>query len=322
VNVTDETGQVRSNIAYDPGTLTSPARWFVQFSQWHTGTGSDQYAQFASDACTPLPGNKPVASETYHEGDTYFGGDIVFLPGMSRYLGVFQVSSDGGNGSGAQELDRDGNKVGGQVLIGSGGNGGEGVAADNELGRVLCVWHLDQAHTWGRLYEPVKPVTQFEAAPRSRAARLSWRNSSTGDCVSTLVRYKTTGFPAHPGDGQLVIEQPGSADEINTITHVGGPSKQRVYYTAFSKDSSFHFGAPVQISAVTYAAGDFDGDDDVDQADFGMFQACLSGDGVLKPAECPEFDIDLDQDVDELDLTLLLQCWSGPNQDSDPDCVP
>lgn len=59
---------------------------------------------------------------------------------------------------------------------------------------------------------------------------------------------------------------------------------------------------------------DFDQDDDVDQADFGRFQACLTGAGITQndPA-CLDARLDEDDDVDEGDMVLFRGCMSGPN---------
>ncbi|MDM8005110.1 MAG: hypothetical protein QUV05_03015 [Phycisphaerae bacterium] len=60
-------------------------------------------------------------------------------------------------------------------------------------------------------------------------------------------------------------------------------------------------------------AGDFDYDQDVDQSDFSLFQACLSGIGATAsdPA-CQEADFNGDRDVDQSDLELFEKCASGP----------
>jgi hypothetical protein len=63
---------------------------------------------------------------------------------------------------------------------------------------------------------------------------------------------------------------------------------------------------------------DFDNDDDVDQSDFGLFQACLAGSGLPYPAGCGRADADSDNDVDEEDLDGFLECMAGPG--NSPGC--
>ena len=64
--------------------------------------------------------------------------------------------------------------------------------------------------------------------------------------------------------------------------------------------------------------GDFDGDRDVDQEDFGHLQRCLSGDGILARPGCEEADLDSDSDVDANDFGLFQTCMGGPNRS--PSC--
>ncbi len=60
--------------------------------------------------------------------------------------------------------------------------------------------------------------------------------------------------------------------------------------------------------------GDFDLDDDVDQADFGRFQACLTGSSQPQydPA-CRDARMDDDNDVDGADLELFMAAMTPPN---------
>jgi hypothetical protein len=82
---------------------------------------------------------------------------------------------------------------------------------------------------------------------------------------------------------------------------------------------------------------DTDGDGDVDQADFAVFQLCYTGSGVGAPAipSNPEYCACLDHadddsnpatppssdgDIDSFDLSAFESCASGPNILADPDC--
>ena len=68
--------------------------------------------------------------------------------------------------------------------------------------------------------------------------------------------------------------------------------------------------------------GDFDNDCDVDQTDFGLFQACYSGAGAIQELpECAPARLDTDEDVDPGDLAVFLACLSGPGVCTDPDCA-
>lgn len=69
-------------------------------------------------------------------------------------------------------------------------------------------------------------------------------------------------------------------------------------------------------------AGDFDLDGDVDQVDFGAFQACISGPKVpQKDLACVMCDLDGDNDVDQNDFGVFQRCLSGPDIPMKRDCV-
>ena len=61
------------------------------------------------------------------------------------------------------------------------------------------------------------------------------------------------------------------------------------------------------------ARADFDGDGDVDQADFGHFQICLTGSGGECPpaAGCWDTLLDADTDVDDSDLAIFRSCFNS-----------
>jgi hypothetical protein len=58
--------------------------------------------------------------------------------------------------------------------------------------------------------------------------------------------------------------------------------------------------------------GDFDGDCDVDLADFGAFQLCFSGPGGSVGKTCSSGDFDGDDDVDLVDFNSFQLAFSGP----------
>lgn len=81
-----------------------------------------------------------------------------------------------------------------------------------------------------------------------------------------------------------------------------------------------HDGIP---DVCEYAFGDLDLDGDVDQNDFGFFQACAAGKDVPPVGDrCAGADIDLDNDVDNNDLYFFLICMTGDTIPGDPSCVP
>ncbi len=55
-------------------------------------------------------------------------------------------------------------------------------------------------------------------------------------------------------------------------------------------------------------------DVDVDQADFGHLQACLSGAGVMYGPGCQDADLVVDNAIDGADLGWFLSCLNGAGQ--------
>ncbi len=69
-------------------------------------------------------------------------------------------------------------------------------------------------------------------------------------------------------------------------------------------------------------AADADGDDDVDQADFGAFQACLTEFGGSITPGCECFDLDGNSLVETLDFARFSACMRGADVPADPACLP
>jgi hypothetical protein len=71
----------------------------------------------------------------------------------------------------------------------------------------------------------------------------------------------------------------------------------------------------------TPVKGDWDGDGDVDQADFGWFQRCFSGQAVPQNEPlCAPARLDGDSDVDSDDFAIFQSCVRGPGIPADPNC--
>jgi len=67
---------------------------------------------------------------------------------------------------------------------------------------------------------------------------------------------------------------------------------------------------------------DFDMDGDVDQADFGHLQACLTGSNVPQnDSTCRDARLDSDTDVDRNDMNLLFKCRTAPEVPANRGCL-
>jgi hypothetical protein len=77
------------------------------------------------------------------------------------------------------------------------------------------------------------------------------------------------------------------------------------------------------LGCTSSIVGDLDEDGDVDQSDFGLFQACLSGRGTIQEnVACWNARLDDDEDVDGTDLVVFLTCCAGKDQPVPPACDP
>ena len=68
--------------------------------------------------------------------------------------------------------------------------------------------------------------------------------------------------------------------------------------------------------------GDFDDDGDVDQADFGFIQTCVTGPGQGPPAPgCEPAQFDADSDIDQNDVAIFLGCRTAEGVPADTSCA-
>jgi hypothetical protein len=67
-----------------------------------------------------------------------------------------------------------------------------------------------------------------------------------------------------------------------------------------------------------YGPGDFDCDADIDQADFGVMQACLTDPHMPASPDpsCARTDLNGDGIVNHIDMALFLPCMAGPSYES------
>jgi hypothetical protein len=81
-------------------------------------------------------------------------------------------------------------------------------------------------------------------------------------------------------------------------------------------------GVNVDAEGCTPAVpGDLNEDGDVDSADLGAFEACVSGPALPFANGCEAADFDGDDDVDQEDFGILQRCFSGEGTPADPNCA-
>jgi hypothetical protein len=171
---------------------------------------------------------------------------------------------------------------------------------------------------------PPAPVGGLIAYTYAKGVRMGWQNPPTSDYTGALIRYRTDAYPAGPFDGTLLDDISGAPAGSSAHTHRGGAPGQTYYYSVFAHDAALNYATPVTVQGVAPHAqpGDLDGDNDVDQSDFGRFQQCISGEGAVQDAPaCAAARMDEDPDVDAEDLTLFRGCIGGADEPGDPDCA-
>jgi Tol biopolymer transport system component len=138
------------------------------------------------------------------------------------------------------------------------------------------------------------------------------------------------------GEGTLTWQwQKGTTPLANDSHYVGTASATLTilnvtdlqagdYRCMVSNSSGSVFSDPATLTVIgpPVAPADLDKDGDVDQVDFGLFQACQSGQSVPQPdPTCTGALLDEDSDVDVYDTMIFLGCMSGQGVPADVYCA-
>jgi hypothetical protein len=168
------------------------------------------------------------------------------------------------------------------------------------------------------------PPALFSVTPGNTQNVLVWKNSSSANFTGTRIRYQVDFPPAGPEDGALLLDRAGAPNASETFTHSGLTNGTTLYYSAFSyyQASARFYSSGVEAVGTPAGPADYDRDGDVDQDDFGVFQACLGGPGAAPQPACQAADLQGDLDVDATDFDLFWGCYSGPGFAADPGCLP
>jgi hypothetical protein len=307
--VTSVGHEERSNITHDDGL----GRWLVQYQE--EVNGFDQYVQFVNDNGTLGPGPFPSADRPEFEGETNLGCDIAFSAGLGYYLSLYG-SND--NGIWGQLLDRDGNRRRARVNVGPGDFNFHSDAADSARDRFMTVYSLTGGTpVYYTLYALYAPVTGLSALAEPARIRLTWTQPADTDMIHAMIRFSTGATPAGPGDGTLAADLAVTPGTQASFLHAALDHNQTYYYAVFAYDGSNPIYAPgVPASAQPATPGDLDYDGDVDQTDFGLFQACLTGSGEFYAPGCAAADMEGNGDgnVDQDDFGVFSACMGGANQ--------
>lgn len=121
--------------------------------------------------------------------------------------------------------------------------------------------------------------------------------TATTETDTITIQYSVSGLSPGSHQAIITISDPESTNKTETIT------------------------VSLTVEGLVIP-GDFDNDKDVDQYDFGRFQACFSGSGIdqFDPL-CGPATLDPDTDVDQADFAIFAACLTGPGVQGDPDCA-
>ena len=117
----------------------------------------------------------------------------------------------------------------------------------------------------------------------------------------------------------------GDGSDSSTEQHPSRTYTRPGFYTVTlttSDTSDSDSETKIHYIEVLTIGADFDADGDVDQEDFGHFQACFSGAGIAQgESDCEDARLDDDDDVDADDFGIFQACMSGANIPADPNCA-
>jgi len=202
---------------------------------------------------------------------------------------------------------------------------------DTRLSGVAYDWHNNSWRTDALIDKPIIGAGPYIIVePASLKAVTTWSVDPPGD--SFAVRNGGSGtlnYEISIQAGWLGVEptsgsSTGESDSISVSYDVGellpGTYEAAIEVSdPLAINQSVTIGVELQVKPV---AGDLDADLDVDQQDFGRFQACLSGAGSPQNAPaCVNARLDSDEDVDAGDFGIFLRCLSGPDVTADPSCA-
>jgi hypothetical protein len=314
LTITSGAAESRSTIAHDDVL----GRWLVQYNDAsHAEQSYDQYGRFIKDDGTLDGPALPIANSPVFEGDTILGSDIAFAPAAGLYFSSFVVPT----GISGQLCDRNGRRLHPQVVLGTiqGPDGNfmrHNNAADTRRNQFLTVWEgnpvaAGPTSIYAQLYASSTPVTDLSAEAGPARIRLRWTDPNDSEMTQVTIRASTTAPPASPDDGALITQLDVTPGASASFLHTGLDHRQTYYYAVFAHEFTPIYAPGAVTSARPVVPGELDGDGDVDQADFGLLQACLVGSGQSYGPGCDPADLDSDGDVDQDDFEVFLSCLGG-----------
>ncbi|MBI4578163.1 MAG: hypothetical protein HY718_00580 [Planctomycetes bacterium] len=302
------------DVAYDP----DMNRYLVIYD----GGSPTPWLQFLS-AAGALEGPRfPATPDTFYNGGM---SAIAWNPVTKEYLATWAHCCSASNFG--RRLSETGAYIGepfrtnGDVV--GFGNWDPMTVVNTVSGEFLIYWFWQYDNIYVRRYrtyplpapdtQPPGPVTGLMLTRAGGSMGLNWTNPATSDFSATMIRVKVGSPPTGLTDGKLVVEKGNAPGTTDSFTDTGRPRGTLLCYAAFAHDLTLNYAAAATACGML-VAGDFDGDTDVDQEDYGHFQQCLSDQGLPYGEGCADADLDDDGDVDSVDLNLFRTCQGAADQ--------
>ncbi|HOW73530.1 MAG TPA: DUF6531 domain-containing protein [Phycisphaerae bacterium] len=185
---------------------------------------------------------------------------------------------------------------------------GKFVDADGRLS-AEPVWRSLDAWAGTRVWGGLTPATEYRFQTKARAADTE---TEFGPAVTVITSRRGDAS----GDGIA------SGTDIAIVAAALGSTPGQLTW-----DPRADLNGDGRVDAqdrklIQLARVDPDGDNDVDQVDFGHFQACYTGPAAEAiQGGCADTDFDGDEDVDKDDLVAFKSCFSGPAIPVNQGCV-
>jgi len=161
--------------------------------------------------------------------------------------------------------------------------------------------------------QAINPNPYHQAANVDVNANLSWIADGATSYDVYLGNDETAVTNADNGSTEFQGNHPGSTFDPGTMNHF------TQYFWRIDAINFLGTTSGVVWNFTTESVqADYDSDGDVDQDDFGRFQACLSGSGRTPSPGCDIADFDSDNDVDQEDFSIFRECMGGTNKP--PEC--
>jgi hypothetical protein len=194
------------------------------------------------------------------------------------------------------------------------------------------------ASTGGLDWNTSQKTTWFRMTVKSATIDLEMRTNDTGNVLQTMTGIPRKYFGPFQGLGIGSGISSAVAAYLDEITLSGGELQllagaccQGSGGCAMTSESQCTSGngtfnglgttcADATVHCCNDPAADYDGDHDVDMADFANLQRCLTIGGGSIAAGCQCFDLDHNLKIDSADVELFANCGSGSGVPADPAC--